>query len=76
VLSLNDKGFLLDRRHKARRINVTDTAADTTRAPILRYGKSRRFGPFRCRSQRSGLTCKSLISGHGFKLSREQQRVF
>jgi hypothetical protein len=76
VLSLNDVGFILDRLHRARRISVTDTAADTTKASILDYGKSRRFGTFRCRSQRSGLTCRSLKSDHGFKLSREKQRVF
>lgn len=76
VLSLNDVGFFLDRRHKARRRHVTDTAADTTRARVLRYGRSLRLGPFRCRSRRSGLTCRSLVSRHGFKLSREAQRLF
>jgi uncharacterized protein DUF6636 len=76
VLSLNDTGFILDRRHRAKRIKVTDTAGDTTKAPILHYGNSRRFGPFRCRSRRTGLTCTSRTSGHGFALSRERQRVF
>ncbi len=76
MLSLNDVGFTLDGRHKARRIKVTDTAADPNSAGVLRYGSSRRFGPFRCRSRRSALTCKSRSSGHGFKLSRETQRVF
>ena len=76
VLSLNDVGFTLDRRHKGKRIKVTDTVANPNRARVLRYGTSRRFGPFRCRSRRSGLTCRSLRSGHGFKLSRERQRVF
>ena len=75
TLFLNDVGFLLDRRHKARRIKVTDTVADR-RAPVLHYGRSRRFGPFRCSSRRSGLTCKSRRSGHGFTLSRERQSVF
>jgi hypothetical protein len=76
ALFLNDVGFILDRRHKAKRITVTDTAADTTKAPILHYGKSREFGHFRCQSERSGLTCRNRKSGHGFKLSRERQRVF
>lgn len=76
VLSLNDVGFLLDRRHRAKRIRVTDTAADVNTAAVLRYGKSRRFGPFRCTSRHSGLTCKSREGGHGFKLSRQRQRVF
>jgi hypothetical protein len=72
---LNDVGFRLDRRHRARRIKVTDSVADR-KAPVLRYGTSRRFGPFRCSSRRTGLTCKSQRSGHGFTLSREKQSVF
>jgi hypothetical protein len=74
VLSLNDTGFFLDRRHKAKRIRVTDTVYDVD-ARVLRYGTSRRFGPFRCHSRRTGLTCRSA-SRHGFELSRERQRVF
>jgi hypothetical protein len=76
VLSLNDTGFLLDRRHRAKRIKVTDTVADPNGASVLRYGHSRRFGPFTCTSRPGGLTCKSRTSGHGFKLNRERQRVF
>lgn len=76
VLSLNDVGFTLERRRRARRIRITDTVADTTRARVLRYGTSRPFGPFRCTSRRSGLTCRSRESAHGFKLSRARQRVF
>jgi hypothetical protein len=75
VLSLNDTGFRLDRRHRGRRVRVTDTVNDP-RAPVLRYGSSRRFGPFRCTSRRTGLTCRSRVSGHGFFLSRARQRVF
>ena len=74
VLSLNDTGFRLDRRHRGRRIHVTDTVNDT-RAPVIPYGTSRRFGPFRCTSRRAGLTCRSRTSGHGFFLSRARQRV-
>ena len=76
VLSLNDVGFFLDRRHRGRRITVTDTVADPNHAGVLDYGKSRRFGPFRCRSRRTALTCRSRTSGHGFELSRQRQRVF
>jgi hypothetical protein len=76
VLSLGDEGFFLKKRGKARRHRVTDVAGDVTRARVLRYGRSRRFGPFRCRSRRSGLTCKSRVSGHGFKLSRRRQILF
>jgi len=76
VLSLNDVGFILDRRHRGKRIRITDTAADVNRARILRYGHSRRFGVFRCTSRRSGLTCRSRTSRHGFELSRQSQRLF
>jgi hypothetical protein len=75
VLSLNDVGFLLDRRHKGKRIRVTDTVVDT-KARVLGYGTSRRYGPFTCSSHRSGLKCRSRPAGHGFELSRESQRVF
>ena len=76
VLSLNDVGFLLERRGRGRRIRITDTVADPQGARVLRYGTSRRFGPFRCTSRTSGLTCRSRASGHGFALSRQHQRVF
>jgi hypothetical protein len=76
LLSLNDVGFLLDRRHKAKRVRVTDTVADPQRVGVLRYGNARRDGPFRCRSRQSGLTCRSSVGGHGFELSRQRQRLF
>jgi hypothetical protein len=75
VLSLNDTAYRIDRRHRGRRIHVTDTVAERG-APVLRYGKSLRLGPFTCRSRTSGLTCSSRISGHGFKVSRERQSRF
>jgi hypothetical protein len=75
VLSLNDVGFRVDRTRRARRIRVTDSVFDR-RAPVLRYGRSLVLGPFRCTSRRTGLTCNSTVSGHGFRLSRERQRVY
>lgn len=42
---------------------------DPTKAHVLAYGKTWRYGPFRCRSTRSGLTCRNR-KGHGFFLSR------
>jgi hypothetical protein len=42
---------------------------------VLAYGQSLRRGPFRCSASRSGLECRSVLSGHGFFLSRELQRV-
>src|SRR3954464_9321943 len=58
VLSLNDTGFTVDRRHKARRIHIPDSVVDT-RAKTLGYGKRLRVGPFTCSSRASGLKCKS-----------------
>ena len=74
VLSEGDNGgFKLRRR--ARRIHITDTVYDN-RSPVLQYGKRKRYGPFTCASRRSGLTCKRRSTGHGFKLSRQRQRLF
>ncbi|HEY5478200.1 MAG TPA: DUF6636 domain-containing protein [Gaiellaceae bacterium] len=42
---------------------------DPNKAPVLAYGKSWSYGPFKCRSARVGLTCRNL-KGHGFFLSR------
>jgi hypothetical protein len=46
-----------------------------TELPVLRYGRSWTWRGIRCTSRRTGLTCKNL-SGHGFVLSRQSQRVF
>ena len=73
VLSLNDTAFTLDRRHRGRRVHVTDAVPA---GRVLAYGESLRLGPFRCRSRTSGLTCRSRPSGHGFRLSRASQQVF
>src|SRR3954452_7949181 len=75
VLSLNDTAFRLDRTHKGKRIHVTDAAAGP-HARVLRYGHSLKVGPFTCTSRRSGLTCKSRVSRHGFKLSKQRQKRF
>ena len=46
-----------------------------TDVPVLGYGRSMaRFG-VRCVSRRSGLTCTNT-AGHGFSLSRANQRTF
>ncbi|MFN2467276.1 MAG: hypothetical protein ABR521_03985 [Gaiellaceae bacterium] len=45
-------------------------------ASPLPYGRTWSGGPFRCRSLRSGLRCWSIVSDHGFVLSRTSQRVF
>jgi hypothetical protein len=75
VLSLNDVGFRVDRKHHGKRIHITDSVVNR-RAKVLRYGKSLDLGPFTCTSRSSGLTCKSRSSGHGFTLSKQRQKRF
>ena len=72
---LNDRAAVVAVRGKAKFVDVTDTVADPE-SPVLAYGKTRRFGKLRCTSRRSGMTCKSTASGHGFFLSREKRRTF
>jgi hypothetical protein len=43
---------------------------------VLRYGQAIRRGSFRCRSRRAGMICRSLVSRHGFTVSREGARLF
>ena len=75
ALFLNDVGFFLKKTGKGRRHHVTDTVNDP-HAKTLAYGKSLRLGPFSCASRQTGLKCKSRKTGHGFKISRQRQRVF
>ena len=37
--------------------------------PLLRYGKTKRYGKLRCTSRRTGLTCKNA-NDHGWWLGR------
>jgi hypothetical protein len=75
VLSAGDVGFFLRRRGKGKRHMISDSVIDP-RAKRLAYGKRRRFGRFTCRSYRSGLKCVNRRNHHGFKLSRQTQRLF
>lgn len=43
---------------------------------VLRYGRSVKLGQLMCTSRATGMTCRSLSSGHGFTISRERQRFF
>jgi hypothetical protein len=70
--SLNDTAFTLDRRHRGKRVHVTDAVPA---GRVLAYGRSLKLGPFKCTSRRTGLTCRNGHS-HGFALSRARQRLF
>lgn len=53
-------------------------AGDTTFGPdtVLAYGDSMTSGPMRCESEKSGITCRDLESGHGFSISLQAFQVF
>jgi hypothetical protein len=71
----NDRAVLLNETGKGRRIKITDTVMDP-KAKVLAYGKSTTFGRLKCTSRTTGITCRSLRSGHGFTSSVSKQRVF
>ena len=74
LLFLNDRAALLRARGRGRIVRVTDAVASPA-APVLAYGHTLRFGPFRCTSRTTGLTCRNRHH-HGFFVSRERRRVF
>lgn len=59
---------------RASALCVSDSVHDS-HASSIAYGKSRRFGSFRCSSKTSGLRCTNR-SGHGFLLNRTTYRLF
>jgi hypothetical protein len=71
----NDRAVLLNETGKGKRIKITDTVMDP-KAKVLAYGKSTTFGRLKCTSRTTGITCRSLRSGHGFTVSMSSQRVF
>ena len=71
----NDVAFTLQERGRARRVRISDTVRDP-RAKVLAYGRSTGFGRLRCTSRRTGITCRSLRSGHGFMVSVDRRRTF
>ena len=71
----NDRALTLRQNGPTRRIRISDTVRDP-KAPVLRYGHTASFGRLECTSRRSGITCRSTRSGHGFTVSVEKQRVF
>jgi len=70
-----DRAVRLRETGKGKRIRATDTIRNPN-AKVLAYGKTLKFGKLRCTSRRTGITCRSTRSGHGFTVSVEKQRVF
>lgn len=58
----------------AKPLCISDSVFNET-ARILRYGRTRHYGPFKCTSRRTGLACTNRHH-HGWTLSREVQQVF
>ncbi len=71
----NDRALTLTEQGRARRIRISDTVLDPN-APVLAYGHNTSFGRLKCTSRRTGITCRSARSGHGFMVSVARQRVF
>jgi hypothetical protein len=71
----NDVAVQVSERGRARIRRVTDSVRNPD-AKVLRYGRSSTFRALRCRSRRSGITCRSTRSGHGFRVSVEKQELF
>jgi hypothetical protein len=70
----NDRAVVVERTGKGKRVRITDTVMDPG-ARVLKYGKTRRYGPIRCTSRRSGITCRNRAR-HGFTVSVQSQKVF
>jgi hypothetical protein len=68
------QGFGMTKTGRSRPLCISDSVYNRA-AKVLRYGATRRYGPFVCRSRRTGLTCTNR-RGHGWTLARETQRVF
>jgi hypothetical protein len=71
----DDQAVEVGETGRARLRHVTDSVMNPD-AKVLRYGHSTRFRALRCRSRRSGITCRSTSSGHGFKVSAAKRRLF
>jgi hypothetical protein len=71
----NDVAVTLGETGRGKRIKATDTIRNP-KAKVLAYGKGMNFGHLRCTSRKSGITCRSSRSDHGFTISVEKQRVF
>jgi hypothetical protein len=44
--------------------------------PVLGYGDTLRMGSVECTAQRTGVSCRSTDTGHGFEVGRERFRGF
>jgi len=73
-LSWGDAFSISENGNFAERICHGDTARNDE-LMVLPYGTEWRRGPFTCRSETGGLTCRN-VRQHGFTVSRSSQRLF
>jgi len=71
----DDEAMVLGETGRARRRHVTDSVMNPE-AKVLRYGRSTTYRRLKCVSRRLGMTCRSLASGHGFRVSVEKRETF
>ena len=71
----DDEAIVLRETGRARLRHVTDTVMNPD-AKRLRYGRSTTFGRLKCISRRRGMTCRSLASGRGFRVSVAKRELF
>jgi len=71
----DDEAVVLRETGRARIRHVTDTVMNPG-ARRLRYGRSTTFGRLKCISRRRGMTCRSLASGRGFRVSVAKRELF
>ena len=71
----DDQAVRLGETGRARVRHVTDTVMNPE-AKVLRYGTSTTFRRLKCISRRRGITCRSLASGHGFRVSVGERELF
>ena len=69
------QGLILTATGRARLVCAGDTAMDP-QAPILPYGRTITRGAISCTSARTGMTCRSSRTRHGFFISRQSYRLF
>jgi hypothetical protein len=69
----DDEGVQLERRGRARVVPSSGTVRDGS-GPVLRFGRTKRFGPLACRALRIEMECWSTVTTHGFVVRAGKRR--
>ncbi|MBO0677394.1 hypothetical protein JRC04_07955 [Mycolicibacterium sp. S2-37] len=68
------QGIVLDAGGPAQWVCAGDTAL--AGGPPLPFGESAGMGDLRCDSTPTGMTCRDVITGHGFSIARQGNQMF